>query len=144
MSTKGRWKSGKFEFYDGYETVKPMSPVVFEEDFLGAYLQKYTANENTTPRWKTTETSLDTAIGLVDDGVNGIAQVAVGATDRTELAALHFGDNQQFSLKQGLMMEFRATFHGLPTTGSEVVTAVMGLAGAHHGTTDSVATNVWF
>lgn len=145
MSTKARWKSGKAEFYDGYETVKPLSPVVLEDDFLGSKADIYAASTNAGARWTTVETSLDTAIALVDDATNGIVALGVGATDRTELAALYNGDNLQFSLKNGLMMEFRGTFSVLPTTAdSTVTTAVLGLASAHNGTADSVATNVWF
>lgn len=145
MSTHLKWRSGKAAFYDDYETTKPLSPVVFEDDFLGAKFDNYAASTNAGARWVTVETSLDTAIGVVDDATNGIVALGVGATDRTELAALYAGDNLQFSLKNGLMMEFRGTFSVLPTTAdSTVTTAVMGLASAHNAAADSVATNVWF
>lgn len=145
MTTKANWKSGKLRFYDGYETVKPLSPVVFEDDFIGAKFDNYVASTNAGARWTTVETSLDTAIGLVDDATNGIVAIGVGATDRTELGALYAGDNLQFSLKNGLMMEFRGTFSVLPTTAdSTLTTAVLGLASAHNAAADSVATNVWF
>lgn len=145
MSTKSKWQSGKLSFYDGYETVKPLSPVVFEDDFLGSKADIYAASTNAGARWTTVETSLDTAIGLVDDATNGVVAIGVGATDQTELGALYNGDNLQFSLKNGLMMEFRGTFSVLPTTADSTLTsAVLGLASAHNATIDSVATNVWF
>lgn len=145
MTTKAKWKSGKLSFYDGYETVKPLSPVVFEDDFIGAYLNKYTALEQTGAVWKTVETSINLAIALVDDATNGIAQITVDADDVTALGVLYHGDNQQFSLKQGLMMEFRANLAVLPTTAdSTLTTVVMGLASATNAVCDSVATNVWF
>lgn len=145
MTTHARWKSGKLAFIDGYETVKPLSPVVFEDDFIGAYLNKYTAAEQTGAVWKTVETSINLAPQLVDDATNGIVQLTCDADDVTLIGALYHGDNLQFSLKNGLMMEFRANLAVLPTTAdSTLTTAVMGLASSHNAVPDSVATNVWF
>ncbi len=142
MSTKSRWKHGKLSFYDGYETVLPVSPVVFHDDFLGAYLQKFTTAENTTSVWKTTETT--GTVALLADGTNGIVSAAITNADLAEVAALHFGDQHCFSLKQGLIFETRLAFNVLPTTGTETVQAVFGLASDHNATLDSIATNVWF
>jgi hypothetical protein len=144
MSTKAKWLSGKLSFYDGYETVKPLSPVVFEDDFLGTELDKHAASTNTGAKWTTVETSLNSAIALVANSTNGVAAIIVDTDDNAEVGCLHHGDNLQFSLKNGLMMEFRATFAVLPLTGTEEVMAVMGLASAHNTIADSVATNVWF
>lgn len=145
MTTKAHWKSGKLSFYDGYETVKPLSPVVFEDDFLGANLDKYVASTNTLAKWRTVETSVNLAPALVDDATNGVVQLTLDSDDVTAIGALYHNDNLQFSLKNGLMMEFRATLAVLPTTADATVgTAVMGLASAHNAVCDSVATNVWF
>jgi hypothetical protein len=126
------------------EHIAPMAPVVFQDDFLGAALQKYVTGENTTALWKTTETNLNTGIALVDDAVNGVAAIILDVDDNAEVGALHFGDNLCLSLLQGLVMEFRATFHVLPTTGTEDVQAVMGLASAHNTDLDTIGTNAWF
>jgi hypothetical protein len=145
MSTHAKWQSGKLSFYDGHETVKPFSPVVFEDDFLGTSLDKVIASTNANARWKTVETSINLAPAYVDDATNGIVQITCDADDVTLIGALYHGDNLQFSLKNGLMMEFRAELPVLPTTAdSTLTTVVMGLASAHHATPDSVATNVWF
>ena len=145
MSTKAKWLSGKLSFYDGYETVKPLSPVVYEDDFIGAYLDKYVASTNTLALWKTVETSINLAPALVANATNGIVQLTCDADDVTLIGTLYHGDQLAFSLKNGLMMEFRATLAVLPTTAdSTLTTAVMGMASAHHATPDSVATNVWF
>lgn len=145
MTTHARWKSGKLAFYDGYETVKPLSPVVFEDDFLYQALPKYVASTDTLNKWKTVETSINLAIGLVDDATNGVVQMTLDSDDVTAIGALYMGDNNQFSLKNGLMMEFRADIAVIPTTADATVgTVVMGLASAHNAVPDSVATNVWF
>lgn len=142
MGVKAKWLSGNLVYYNGLHHVLPVAPVVFHEHFLGAYLEKYVANENTTARWKTTETT--GAVALVANAVNGIASAAITNADSAQVAALHFGDQLCFSLKQGLIWEARLALHTLPTTGTETVQAVWGLASAHNTDLDAVATNVWF
>ena len=133
-----KFAHGRQVFYDGSngETLAPMYPVVVNDDFLGeAY--------NTT-FWGTTETNLNAAIGLVASGTNGILQMTLDSDDNAEIAALHFGDNLCLSMAQGLIFEARLAFHVLPTTGTETVQAVIGLASTHNATLDSIATNAWF
>ena len=144
MSTKAQWQGGKLRFYDGYEAVKPLSPVVFEDDFLGYKLGKYIASENTTARWGTVETNLNTAIALAASIANGAVDIILDSDDNAEVGVLHFGDQLPFSLLQGLIFECRLTFPVLPLTGTETVQAVFGLASAHNTTLDSVGTNAWF
>ena len=40
MSIKGKWANGILSFFEGttHETVKPVAPVVFEDDFTGQVL----------------------------------------------------------------------------------------------------------
>jgi len=133
-----KFAHGRQVFYDGSngETLLPMYPVVVNDDFLGeAY--------NTT-FWGTTETNLNTAIALVASEINGVLQLTLDSDDNAEIAALHFGDNLCLSMAQGLIFEARLTFHVLPTTGTEDVQAVIGLASAHNAVLDNIATNVWF
>lgn len=142
MGTKAKWKSGKMAFYDGVETVLPVSPIVFYDDFLGAYLEKWITGENTTARWKTTETV--GSVALLANEPNGVVSNALTNADSAQIAALHWGDQLGLSLKRGLIFETRLCFNVLPTTGTETVQAVFGLASAHNATLNSVATNVWF
>ena len=133
-----KFAHGRQVFFDGEngETILPMYPVVVNDDFLGeAY--------NTT-FWGTTETSLNTAIGLVDDEVNGVLQLTLDPDDNAEVAAVHFSNNLCLSMAQGLVFETRLAFSVLPTTGTETVQAVFGLASEHNTTLDSIATNAWF
>lgn len=133
-----KFANGRQVFFDGGngETLLPMYQVAVNDDFLGeAY---------NTAFWGTTETDINTAPALVDDAVNGIIQLTLDTDDIAQIAALHFGDNLCLSMAQGLVFEARLAFHVLPTTGTETVQAVFGLAGAHNATLDSIATNAWF
>jgi len=137
-SQYSRFTSGRPVFYDGGtgEIVKGLYPISIYDDFLGeAY--------NTT-FWGTTETNLNTAIGLSDDVTNGALAIILDADDNAEIGAVHFGDNLGLSINQGLIFETRLTFSTLPTTGTETVQAVWGIASAHNATLDNVAVNAWF
>uniref|UniRef100_A0A6M3ISQ0 Lectin/glucanase superfamily protein n=1 Tax=viral metagenome TaxID=1070528 RepID=A0A6M3ISQ0_9ZZZZ len=135
-----KYAYGRQVFYDksNGETLQAMYPVQLYDDFLGeAY--------NTT-FWGTTETvTIGTLVaGLIDDAVNGIMGLGLDNTDEAQIAAMHFGDNLCLSMAQGLIFECRLTFLTLPTTGTETVQAVFGLASGHNATLDSIATNAWF
>lgn len=135
-----RFSNGRQVFYDGSngETLKAMYPIELYDDFLGeAY--------NTT-FWGTTEVQTGGTLvsGLIDDATNGVMGIGLDATSEAQISALHFGDNLCLSMLQGLIFEARLTFHVLPTTGTETVQAVFGLASGHNATLDSIATNAWF
>lgn len=145
MSTKAQWKTGKLSFYDGYETIKPLSPCVFEDDFLGTKFQKSIAGENTTAPWATVETDINLAPALVASEPNGVIQLTLDSDDITQQAAVYFGDQLCFSMKYGLIWEARLTLHVLPAAGGgEDSRAIFGLASATNATMDSIATNAWF
>jgi hypothetical protein len=146
MAIRPKWQNGILTYLDTstLQTVYVMAPVIFQDHFLGNTVNKYAAGENTTAIWKTTETNLNTAIGVLANTPNGIAQITLDNDDNAEVGALYFGDQLCFSMKQGLVFETRMTFHVLPTTGTETVQAVFGLASAHNTTPDSIATNAWF
>ena len=133
-----KWAYGRQVFYDGSngETLQGMYPVQIYDDFLGeAYNTTY---------WGTTETNLNTAIALDDDTVNGVLEIIVDADDNAEVGAVHFTNNLCLSMAQGLIFETRLTFMVLPTTGTETVQAVWGLASTHATDLDDIATNAWF
>jgi len=145
MSTKAQWKSGKLSFYDGYETVKPISPVVFYDDFLGFHFNKYIAGENTVAPWGTVETDINLAPALVAATANGVIQLTLDTDDITQQAAVYFGDVLTLSMKQGLIFEARVNLEVLPAAGGgEHSRAVWGLASATNATLDSIVTNAWF
>lgn len=145
---KYNWRNTGWQvFYDDqtFETLHIHGPIkAVDDDFAAAFLRKYTASENTTSAWNTVETNLNTAIGVVADGVNGVAAIIVDADDNAEVGVLHFGDNECLKLTQGLLFETRLTYAVLPTTGTETVQSVFGLAGAHNTTPDTIDCNAWF
>jgi hypothetical protein len=75
---------------------------------------------------------------------NGALAIILDSDDNSEIGALHFGDNLGLSINQGLVIEARLTFTTLPTTGTETVQAVWGVASAHNATLDTVSINAWF
>lgn len=137
---------GNEVIYDGYEHIIAFSQLFFGDDFLGYKLNKFVTAEQTGAWWGSTEvkTGGTVTVAVLEDTPNGVASVAIDNTDEAQVAALHCGDNLCLSLKQGLMFEARVTFHVLPTTGTETVQSVFGLASAHNNTLDSIATNAWF
>jgi len=138
MAKYSKFTTGRQVFYDNVtgETLKAMYPIEYYDDFLGeAY--------NTT-FWGTTQTNLNTAIGLSDDVTNGALAIILDSDDNAEVGAVHFSDNLCLSIDQGLVFETRLTFTTLPTTGTETVQAVWGVASAHNTTLDSVSINAWF
>jgi len=120
-----------------------MDAVYWGDDFLGTVLNKIEVG-NTTALWSTVETNLNAEIEVVADSPNGVVAITLDSDDNAEIGALYLGDQRPFSIKQGLIFEARATFAVLPTTGTEDVQAVIGLAYDHNATLDSIATNAWF
>lgn len=130
------------------ETLDADYAVKWSDDFLGVALNKYTANENTAAPWRTIETNLNTAIGLVADEVNGVAQITLDSDDNAEVGYLSWdaaGTTQEvLSMNQGLIFETRLAIHTLPITGTETCCFMWGLAGTYHATPDTVDVNAWF
>lgn len=133
-----RFTSGRPVYWDDAtgEIVQTLYPIQIYDDFLGeAYGTVF---------WGTTETNLNAGIALSDDVTNGALAIILDSDDNSEIGALHFGDNLGLSINQGLVIEARLTFTTLPTTGTETVQAVWGVASAHNATLDSVSINAWF
>lgn len=140
------WRGEHLFYFDHttHEHMQHMLPLSFQDDFLGPYFEKYTTNENTTAKWKTTETNLNTGIALVDDAANGVVQITLDSDDNAEEGIIYWNDNLALNMDQGLIFEFRFSPHVLLTTGTEATYSCFGLAAAHNATIDSVTTNAWF
>jgi len=138
MSIKSRFRNGLLEFYDSvtFEHVKPLAPVVFEDDFLYRTL-------NVTDRWRAIDVSSagDTTPLVVADGASGIARMPLDSTSEAQESGLDWNDQRFFILNQGLIWEARVALQTLPTLLSE---AVWGLAGDKNAVADSVAESLWF
>ena len=138
MSTKSRFYNGILEFFDSvtYERVKPLAPVVFEDDFLYRTL-------NVTDRWRAIDVSSagDTKPLVVADGINGIGRMPLDSTSEAQESGLDWNDQRFFVLNQGLVWEARVALQTLPTLLS---IAVWGLAGDKNAVADTVAESIWF
>lgn len=135
MTTRSRFAAGILTFFDRTtrETVNPLAPVVFYDDFLGPALD--------TAKW----TALDTgaaAEDVVADAANGAIGLALDATNEIQLAGISWGDNRTLVLNQGLIFEARFKLAVLPSAAS--VIAVVGLQGDHNAAVDTVAESIWF
>jgi len=138
MSIKSRFRNGLLEFYDSvtFEHVKPLAPLVFEDDFLYRTL-------NVTDRWRAIDVSVagDTTPLVVADGANGIARMPLDSTSEAQESGLDWNDQRFFILNQGLVWEARVALQTLPTLLS---IAVWGLAGDKNAVSDDVAESIWF
>ena len=113
-STRAKWRANQLVFFDGstYETVKPISPVVFYDDFLGTV----------------TNTDVWTVINV---GAGSTAQAAsiltltqnvAGATDEN---GVYMKNDKPFDLDKGPIFECRMAVSVAPTVGSEIIFGLM-------------------
>lgn len=142
------WADGRPVDYDKatIETLGALYPVVFYDDFVGSKLAKIITGENTVAPWTCLDTDNDADVILVANEPNGVVNIAVGASDITQFSVLYFGDQLPFRMDQGLVIEFGAKIHTIPSSeaGTELPEIELGLASAHNATSDTVGTNAWF
>lgn len=134
MTTRSRYQGGRLTFFDSatYESIGPLAPVVFYDDFLGNALDTF--------KWG----ARDTAGGgeaVVADAPNGALGLALDATNEAQLAGVDWADQRTLTLNQGLIFEARFRLSVLPTG---AVIAVVGLEGDHNAAVDTVAESIWF
>lgn len=135
MATRARWSLGRLLYFDngtGTESLLPVSPVVFNDDFLG--------NTLNTVNWGTRDTGAATE-AVVADAPNGVLGLALDATSEAQLAGVDWADQRTLVLNQGLIFEARFRLSVLPT-GS--VTACVGLCGDHNAAVNTVTQSMWF
>lgn len=138
MTLRPRWLNGQLSYYDSVtdETILPVAPVSFYEDFLGKAIDTVTA-------WTALDVSaagLTTPV-LVADAPNGVVSLPLDATNEVQLAGLYWGDQRTLVLNQKLVFEARVRLSVLPTG---AVIAVIGLAGDHNAAVNAVAESIWF
>lgn len=141
-ATASRFSRNRLLFYDtaeGRESIQPLFPVQFYDDFCGYALNKYVASENTTARWKTVETNLNTAIAVSADA--HVAALILDSDDNASRAVLYFGDQECFDGYVGCTFEARVRFS---VAGTGVTSCVVGLAGADNADNDAIDVNAWF
>jgi len=112
-STKAKWRNQQLAFYDGstYETVKPISPIVLYDDFLG--------DTTNTDFW----TVYQAGGGTVAHATSNLTcdVVVAGATDECGITGK---DDKAFNVDKGFIFECRLTLATAPTIGAEVVIGV--------------------
>jgi len=141
------WKNTGFPVvYDKTttESIVPMFPVVFYDDFLGGdIVLPATGTVESGCPWSTLIVANGTA-AKVGDAINGVVQLALTAANEAQIAVLDWNDQESLSLEQGLIFEARIAMSVLPTVGTEGSQAVFGIAGAHNATLDTVDCKAWF
>lgn len=108
--TRAKWTGGQLAFYDGttHETVKPVAPIIFYDDFLGTVLN--------TDFW----TGLDLNSATLTAPALSIAAMAIGAVNENAAAGVYGKDDKAFNIGKGLIVEIRAAVHVAPATTCEI------------------------
>jgi hypothetical protein len=117
MAIRGKWSNGILIFFEAttHETVLPVAPILFQDDFVSAV----------DARWTAKDTGAATE-ALVADTANGVLGLALDATNEKQEAGYYFNNERNFALNLGPVFECRAALHVLPTGQSEIY---FGLAG---------------
>ena len=129
------------------ESLVPMFPIVFYDDFLGAdVLFPATGTAECGAKWgQVIVGAAPPVVAKVADGINGIASLALTNAAQEQIAVLSWGDQEFLSLNQGLIFEARVAISVLPTQAVGGTTEIVfGLAGAHNADLDTVDCNAWF
>lgn len=124
MSTKQVYRNGIWTLYESttHERVAPFAPIVFHEEFKGTTLVAgttiWTAHH--------TETLGTPVYANVADQHGGVFSLALDVTGEEQEAGLTWGDQLNFNLDKGFVIEFVAALHVLPTALAEVYFGVGG------------------
>jgi len=144
--SKAKWEGQRACIFDTeeYEHILPLNPVLFYDDFLGAYTAIPAAGAlESGCVWadKIVTTLGAPTVALVADAANGIAQCTldVGQAE-AESAFLYWADDRRIIITQGAVFEARVKVSVLPTLDAE---AVWGLAG-DYGVPDNITYSAWF
>jgi len=125
MSTKSKFRNGVLSFYDSVtkETLLPLAPVVFYDDFLGGDLVIPAAGSAESGcRWvKKIVGAAPPTVAKVANSANGIAACTLTATSEKQDAALYFNDQKNFAVTQGCVFEAVIKMSVLPTGTAQMV-----------------------
>lgn len=146
MAAKAEVRNNISAFYDPstHERLAPFAPIVYEDDFVGA-------GSVTIPAAGSAESGCDWVKKIVGTGtsaaagianaVNGKIRCFITAESEKAEASVYHGDQRNFVLGSGLVMEIAATVPILPTGTARVV---FGLAGTWADDPMSMARSIWF
>lgn len=131
MSTKSKYVGGVLTFFDSatFETTGKLSPLVYNDDFLGA-------GKLVVPAAGSAESGMDWVkkiVGAAPPTVAGVAsavggQIACALTSASQKqdAGLYWGDQKGLDITKGLVFEARVRLSVLPSASG--VQAVAGLS----------------
>jgi len=124
MSTKSKWRGGNLAFYDNstHETVGPMAPLVYKEDFLGTTLIAGATE------WLAKDIHAEATEANVANAAEGVFRLHIGAGNAEQEAGLTFNDKLFINLDKKPIIEFVAAVHVLPTLDAELY---FGVANAY-------------
>lgn len=130
MNTRARTVAGVETFYDSltFETVMPMSPLFFEDDFLGARGTVIPTSATAGEPWvsKTVKSAGTPTVTAVANAAGGQVACALDATSEKQDAILYFGDCKGLDVTKALVYEARIALSVLPSAAS--VQTVFGLS----------------
>jgi hypothetical protein len=123
-NTKSKWRNQQLAFYDGstHETVLPVSPVYFYDDFANTVINIAAAGN---PGWTLIDAGAATEAIVANQSCGAVA-LTHDSTVQLQEAGLTWGDSKNFWLDNGPIFEARVRLAVLPTLLTE---AFWGLAG---------------
>lgn len=134
MTTRAKYINGVQTFYEDktFETVMPMAPLAFADDFIGAgHSAGVPAAGSPTAGYPWVKKIVGAApptVALVSNATGGQLQLALTATSEKQDAVLYWNDNLAVDVTKGAVFECRAALTVPPSAAS--VQAVFGLAAA--------------
>jgi len=113
--TRADWRGNQLFFRDGstYETVKPIAPIVFYDDFLGTVLN--------TDFW----TDLDLNSATTAAPALSVFDCEIGQVNENAAAGCYGKDDKAFNIGKGLIFECRLAVVTAPTLTTEIGFGVM-------------------
>lgn len=133
MAIEARVRNGWQEYFDTItrETILPIAPDYFYDDFLGNVIDA---------RWTARDTA-SAVEGKIQNGASGIMAVQLNTVNEVQLAGYDWNNIRSLSLAKGLIFETRFRLFTLPEAG---VTGCIGICGNHNAAVDTVAESIWF
>ena len=143
MATKAKWESQRAIIFDNeeFEHVHPFNPILFYDDFMGAYtVIPAAAAAESGCNWIKTVVGTGTVAALANTA-QGVVECDAPVAAAEQEAILYMDDDRRFLITQGVVFEARVKLSVLPTTDTEMV---WGLAGDYSKGPDTVTFSIWF
>ena len=131
MTTRAQWRSSRLHFYDdvSLNLSEPIAPLVFEDDFFGAYtvIPDHAAPESGCPWVSELVQTGGTPITVIVAGhENGVCQCALDNAGEAQSAEVYMADQRQFSVVNQTSIGIYARLVTLPTLLAEIGWGLFG------------------